>query len=344
MNILAIETSCDETSAAVLENENVLSNIISSQISHGKFGGVVPELASREHLNNIAKIASESLETSGKHIKDIDVIAATSEPGLIGSLLIGMNFAKSLAFTLNKPFIPVNHIQAHLYSNFLNGQKHEFPFIGLIVSGGHTLLILVENFFKHKIIGYTVDDAAGEAFDKTAKLLGLGYPGGQMIDKFAKDGNKDFHKFPPAIVRDSEFNFSYSGIKTSVLYYLRNIDFENKKNDKLVSDISASFQEAATKSLFKNTLKAAKKYGIKIISVSGGVSANSSLKEKFSELKNSGYSIYFPKPEYSSDNAAMIGITAFFKYKYSQITNDTNYFENDSLTHLAKPRLDYEAF
>lgn len=341
MNILAVETSCDETSASVLENTNVLSNIISSQISHGKFGGVVPEHASREHLNNITGIVSNALKTSGKLIKDIDVIAATSEPGLIGSLLIGLNFAKSLAFTLGIPFIPVNHIHAHLYSNFLNGQKNDFPFIGLIVSGGHTLLILAEDFFRHEIIGYTVDDAAGEAFDKTAKLLGLGYPGGVMIDKFAKEGNKDFHKFPHTIVRDSEFNFSFSGIKTSVLYFLRKINFEENRSDKLISDIAASFQEAATESLFKNTLKAAKKYGIKTISVSGGVSANSLLKEKFNTLKNSGYSVYFPKPEYSSDNAAMIGITAY--YRYLSVT-DKNYFAKESLAYAAKPRLNYELF
>lgn len=341
MNILAIESSCDETSAAVLKNDKVLSNIISSQITHGKFGGVVPELASREHLKNITKIVSESLKTSDKLIKDIDVIAATSEPGLIGSLLIGLNYAKSLSFSLDIPFIPVNHIQAHLYSNFLNGQIKEFPFLGLIVSGGHTLLIIVENIFKHKIIGYTVDDAAGEAFDKTAKLLGLGYPGGQMIDKHSQNGDKNYHKFPLAIVRGSEYNFSFSGIKTSVLYYLRDIDFENIKNDQLISDIAASFQEAATESLLRNTLKAAEKYNIKIISVSGGVSANSRLKEKFKDLTNSGYSIYFPKPEYASDNAAMIGITAFLKYNSC---NDKGLLDKESFSHFAKPKLDYENF
>ncbi|HRI86262.1 MAG TPA: tRNA (adenosine(37)-N6)-threonylcarbamoyltransferase complex transferase subunit TsaD [Ignavibacteria bacterium] len=341
MIILAVETSCDETSASVLENDKVLSNIISSQISHNLFGGVVPDLASREHLSNISSIVNKSLIESSKQLKDIYVIAATCEPGLIGSLLIGMNYSKALAFSLSVPFIPVNHIQAHLYSNFLNGQQADFPFIGLIVSGGHTLLILVENFFRHRIIGYTLDDAAGEAFDKTAKLLGLGYPGGHHIDRLSKTGNSKFHKFPLTIVKDNKYNFSFSGIKTSVLYYLRKINFENKKSDALVSDIAASFQEAVTESLFYNTLKAAEEYGVKIISVSGGVSANSRLKEKFEKLKASGYKIYFPKPEYASDNAAMIGLTGYLKYIHSK---DKNEFSSDSFNHLAKPRLDYENF
>ncbi|MBS1517948.1 MAG: tRNA (adenosine(37)-N6)-threonylcarbamoyltransferase complex transferase subunit TsaD [Bacteroidetes bacterium] len=341
MNILAIESSCDETSAAVLENEKVLSNIISSQISHGEFGGVVPELASREHLKNIALITQSSLDESGKRLKDMDIIAATSEPGLIGSLLIGMNFAKTLAFSLNIPFVPVNHIQSHLYSNFLNGQEREFPFLGLIISGGHTLLIVVEDLFQHKIIGYTVDDAAGEAFDKTAKLLGLGYPGGQMIDEHSKSGDRTYHKFPMAVVRGSDFNFSFSGIKTSVLYYLKKIDFENKKTPQLVSDIAASFQEAVAESLFKTVLKASKKFNIKTISVSGGVSANSRIREKFAELETRGFKIYFPEQQYAADNAAMIGITAYLKY---QNNNDKEYFRNVSLKHLAGARLDYENF
>ncbi|MBK8983204.1 MAG: tRNA (adenosine(37)-N6)-threonylcarbamoyltransferase complex transferase subunit TsaD [Ignavibacteria bacterium] len=341
MNILAVETSCDETSASVLENDKVLSNIVSSQISHNKFGGVVPELASREHLNNISTIVTKSLDTSSKQFKDIDIIAATCEPGLIGSLLIGMNFAKSLAFSLNVPFISVNHIQAHLYSNFLNGQKPEFPFIGLIVSGGHTLLILVENFFRHKIIGYTLDDAAGEAFDKTAKLLGLGYPGGHHIDRLAKTGDRNFHKFPQTIIKDSKYNFSFSGIKTSVLYYLRKINFDNVKTDSLISDIAASFQEAVTDSLLYNTLEAAEAYGVKIISVSGGVSANSLLKEKFEKLTASGYKVYFPKPEYASDNAAMIGLTGYLKYIHSK---DKSEFNLESFNYLAKPKLDYDNF
>lgn len=341
MIILAIETSCDETSASVLENEKVLSNIISSQLYHSKFGGVVPEVASREHLKKITEITDEALNKSGKKLKDLDLICATSEPGLIGALLIGLNFGKSLSAVLNIPFVPVNHIQAHLYSNFLCGQKAEFPFLGLIISGGHTLLILVEDFFKHKIIGRTVDDAAGEAYDKTAKLLGLEYPGGKQIDENSKKGNKDFHKFPISHLKDNEFDFSFSGIKTSVLYFLRDIDYSNKKNDKLLFDICASFQETMVKTLFDKTLKAAKKYKVKNIAISGGVSANSGLRERFCGLIEKGYKIYFPDTEYSTDNAAMIGLTGYYKYKFSE---NKKYYWLESLSQNASPRLDYSEF
>lgn len=341
MITLAIETSCDETSAAVLENNKVLSNIISTQHYHSKYGGVIPEVASREHLKKITEITNESLHAAGINLNDIDLFAATSEPGLIGALLIGLNFGKSVAMMLEKPFIPVNHIEAHLYSNFLEDQKAEFPFIGLIISGGHTLLILVEDFFKHTIVGSTIDDAAGEAFDKVAKLLGLGYPGGQEIDRLSKKGDRSFHKFPVANIKDSEFDFSFSGIKTSVLYFLKKIDFEKNKNDKLLKDISASFQYAVVNDLFQKTIEAAKKYEVKIISVSGGVSANSGLREQFNSLKETGYKIFFPKPEYSTDNAAMIGLTGYFKYKFSK---DKNYFLSGSLKQKAAPRLNYENF
>lgn len=341
MIILAIETSCDETSASVLENEKVLSNIISSQLYHSKFGGVVPEVASREHLKKITEITDEALNKSGKKLKDLDLICATSEPGLIGALLIGLNFGKSLSAVLNIPFVPVNHIQAHLYSNFLCGQKAEFPFLGLIISGGHTLLILVEDFFKHKIIGRTVDDAAGEAYDKTAKLLGLEYPGGKQIDENSKKGNKDFHKFPISHLKDNEFDFSFSGIKTSVLYFLRDIDYSNKKNDKLLFDICASFQETMVKTLFDKTLKAAKKYKVKNIAISGGVSANSGLRERFCGLIEKGYKIYFPDTEYSTDNAAMIGLTGYYKYKFSE---NKEYYRLESLSQNASPRLNYSEF
>ena len=341
MIILAIETSCDETSASVLENEKVLSNIISSQLYHSKFGGVVPEVASREHLKKITEITDEALNKSGKKLKDLDLICATSEPGLIGALLIGLNFGKSLSAVLNIPFVPVNHIQAHLYSNFLCGQKAEFPFLGLIISGGHTLLILVEDFFKHNIIGRTVDDAAGEASDKTAKLLGLEYPGGKQIDENSKKGNKDFHKFPISHLKDNEFDFSFSGIKTSVLYFLRDIDYSNKKNDKLLFDICASFQETMVKTLFDKTLKAAKKYKVKNIAISGGVSANSGLRERFCGLIEKGYKIYFPDTEYSTDNAAMIGLTGYYKYKFSE---NKEYYRLESLSQNASPRLNYSEF
>lgn len=341
MITLAIETSCDETSASVLDNDKVLSNVISSQLFHTKFGGVVPEVASREHLKKITEITNEALSRSGKMPEDLELICATSEPGLIGALLIGLNFGKTLAAVLDIPFVPVNHIQAHLYSNFLCGQKAEFPFLGLIISGGHTLLILVENFFKHKIIGSTVDDAAGEAYDKTAKLLGLEYPGGKQIDDNSKLGNKDFHKFPISHLKNNEFDFSFSGIKTSVMYFLRDIDYNNNKSDKLLYDICASFQETMVKTLFDKTLKATKKYKVKNIAISGGVSANSGLRERFSELISKGYNIYFPDTEYSTDNAAMIGLAGYLKYKFS---DDKEYFKLDSLAQKANPKLNYSEF
>jgi N6-L-threonylcarbamoyladenine synthase len=341
MLTLAFETSCDETSVAVLENDKVLSNIIASQLFHSKFGGVVPEIASREHLKKIVEITEKALQKSKKSLNEIELIAATSEPGLIGALLIGLNFAKSLAASLNLPFITVNHIQAHVYSTFLNQEKPEFPFISLIVSGGHTLLILVEDYFKHKILGTTVDDAAGEAFDKVAKLLNLGYPGGPLIDKLATSGNSEFHKFPLANVKNNPFNFSFSGIKTSVLYFLRDIDFEKNRTDKLVQDLCASFQYAVVESLFRKTLKAAQKYDIKNISVSGGVSANSYLQKKFLTLNEKGYNVSIPDFEYSSDNAAMIGLVGSLKYKLSK---NKKYFKLESFNEKAKPRLDFENF
>ena len=341
MITLAIETSCDETSAAVLENERVLSNIISSQLFHTKYGGVVPEVASREHLKKIVEITDMALKEADVTLNDVGLYCATSEPGLIGALLVGLNFTKSISVALDKPFVAVNHIQAHLYSNFLTDQKNEFPFLGLIVSGGHTLLILVEDFFRHRILGRTIDDAAGEAFDKTAKLLGIDYPGGKTIDDKSGKGNKDFHKFPVAKLRDNEFDFSFSGIKTSVLYFLKKIDFDKIKNEKLINDICASFQETMIESLFSKTLKASVRYDVKNISVSGGVSANSGLRERFNSLKSNGYKIFFPPFEYSTDNAAMIGLAGYYKYLY---TKNKETFYTDSLIQNAKPRLDYEKF
>lgn len=341
MITLAIETSCDETSAAVLDNDRILSNIISSQLYHSKYGGVVPEVASREHLKKIVDITEEALINANKSLKDIDLFSATSEPGLIGALLVGLNFTKSLAVSSDKPFIPVNHVQSHLYSGFLSGQKKEFPFLGLIISGGHTLLVLVEDFFIHKILGGTIDDAAGEAYDKVAKMLGIGYPGGKIIDENSVKGNKDFHKFPVAKLKGNEFDFSFSGIKTSVLYFLKKIGFEENRNDKLVYDICASFQEAMIKTLYEKTMDAAIKYKVKSISVSGGVSANSGLRARFNIQKEKGYEIWFPEFEYSTDNAAMIGLTGYYKYMFSK---NKNYFLTESLNQIAKPRLDYENF
>ena len=341
LNILAFESSCDETSAAVLQNDKVLSNVILSQEYHKSFGGVVPEIASREHLRKITEMTEASLKKARLEIGDIDLIAATSEPGLIGAILIGLNYAKSLSAATGKPFIPVNHIHAHLYSPFINETKPEFPFISLIVSGGHTLLVLVEDFFKHKILGTTIDDAVGEAFDKVAKMMGLGYPGGPLIDKYAKDGNPEFHKFPVAIIKNAKYDFSFSGIKTSVLYYLRDSNFSTLKNEKLISDISASFQHAAVKTLYNKVKKAAKEFGVKDIAISGGVSANTYLKKMFKSIEGNGYRIHIPDFIFTTDNAAMIGITAYYKYKMSK---DKDYFLKESLSVKARPRLDYNNF
>jgi N6-L-threonylcarbamoyladenine synthase len=337
MITLAFETSCDETSVAVLDNDKVLTNIILSQLFHSEFGGVVPEIASREHLNKIVELTQRALSESQISHEKIDIVAATSEPGLIGALLIGLNFAKSIAVSLKVPFVPVNHIQAHIYSSFISDNKPEFPFISLIVSGGHTLLIKVEDFFKHKILGTTIDDAAGEAFDKVAKMLGIGYPGGPIIDKLSKNGDINFHKFPTAQIRNHPFDFSFSGIKTSVLYFLKEIDYVNNKSDKLTANICASFQHAVIESLYRKTLKASKEYNIKNISISGGVSANSYLKEKFSGLRKNGYNIFIPSMQYTTDNAGMVGLIAYYKYKLSE---NKKIFSHQSFKINANPRID----
>ncbi|MFA5011045.1 MAG: tRNA (adenosine(37)-N6)-threonylcarbamoyltransferase complex transferase subunit TsaD [Ignavibacteria bacterium] len=341
LNILAFESSCDETSVAVLQNDKVLSNIILSQEYHKTFGGVVPEIASREHLRKITEMTEKALAKSGLNLKDINLIAAASEPGLIGAILIGLNFAKSLAASLSVPFIPVNHIHAHLYSPFLSNNKPHFPFLALIVSGGHTLLVLVEDFFKHKILGTTIDDAVGEAFDKVAKMMGLGYPGGPLIDKYAKYGDINFHKFPIAQLKNTKYNFSFSGLKTSVLYFLKEIEYDSNRSDELISNIAASFQHIAVETLYLKVKKAIKEFHVDFLTVSGGVSANSYLKKMFYELQKCNVKVYIPDIVYSTDNAAMIGITAYFKYI---ISNNQDYFIKESLSVKARPRLDYIKF
>lgn len=341
---LAIETSCDETSAAVLEDMFPLSNIISSQESHNKFGGVVPENASREHVKNILRITNTALEKAKVNLGQIDLIAATYTPGLIGAILVGLNFAKSLAASLDKPFIPVNHIHAHIYSVYLEKEKPEFPFLSLIVSGGHTLLILVTDFFKHKIVGSTIDDAAGESFDKTAKMLGLGYPGGPLIDKLAEYGNPEYQKFPlPEFKNKDEFSFSFSGLKTSVLYFLKKIEFEklsDEKRKEIIPDIAASFRTAAVKQLLRTTIKASEKYNVRNICIAGGVSANKLLKDEFQKLRDSGYKIFIPSIEYSTDNAAMIGVTGFLKFNFDKDCKELI----NSLEVNASPKINRENF
>lgn len=344
-NIFSIETSCDETSAAVLCDNKVISNIVSSQLFHSKYGGIVPELASRAHISIIDEISKNALAESETDISKIDLVCATQGPGLIGSLLVGYNFAKAFALARDKKFMGINHIESHLYSCFIGRDEIDFPFIALIVSGGHTILFLVKTYFDYIILGETQDDAAGEAFDKGAKMLGLGYPGGPLIDKLAGEGDEKFHNFPVSNVRENIYDFSFSGIKTSLLYYLRknfpdyNTD-SGRKNFPL-NHISASYQKAVVDTLVGKTILAANNYGVKIIAVSGGVSANSRLRREFLTYAKKGIKIYFPEKKYSTDNAAMIGYTAYLKNKYGRFTN--NDYEQNIYDNVFA-RFDYENF
>ncbi len=305
MLILGVETSCDETSAAVIDNTQVLSNIISSQSVHLQFGGVVPELASRAHLRKIVPIVNEALEKADKSLGDIDAFAVTHGPGLIGALLVGVNYIKGIATALNKPFIGVNHIEGHIYSNFLGDMAVEMPMLCLLVSGGHTQIMAIQAHLHYRLIGKTRDDAVGEAFDKVAKLLGLPYPGGPHIDKLAKEGNPDFVKFPIGLAKEDTFDFSYSGLKTAVLNFVNKLD--EKERQAHLADICASFQKAAVKALVDRTIRAARTYQIRHIAVGGGVAANSGLRELMKqEGEKYHLTIYFPEMQYCMDNAAMI--------------------------------------
>jgi N6-L-threonylcarbamoyladenine synthase len=313
--VLGLETSCDETSVAVIGNGVLKSNVVSSQIVHSQFGGVVPELASRAHQKLIVPIVNESLNNASVSKEDLSAVAVAAGPGLMGSLLVGVNFAKAFAYGLGIPFIAVNHMEAHIYSNFIDDPKPTFPFLNLTVSGGHTQLVLMKGEFDYRIVGETRDDAAGEAFDKVAKMLGLGYPGGPKIDQMAKKGNSRAIKFPRPFASD-DFEFSFSGIKTSVLYYLRDHNLRNTViPDPLLADICASFQAAVVDVLVQKTINAAKSFGVKEIAVAGGVSANSSLREKMkSEAEKTGLTLFIPKFEYCTDNGAMIAEVGYRKY------------------------------
>lgn len=314
INILAIESSCDETSASVISDGKVLNNIIATQSVHEKYGGVVPELASRAHQQHLIPVVSEAMKTSGLSKKDLSAVAFTKGPGLMGSLMVGVSFAKSFAYALGIPLIEVNHMQAHILAHFIEDPKPRFPFICLTVSGGHTQLVLVKDYLDMEIIGETTDDAVGEAFDKTAKLLGLPYPGGPLIDKYAKEGNPKAFEFPVSDIPD--LDFSFSGIKTAVLYFLRD---QIKKHPDFIqdnlADICASVQFTLIKMLLQKLKKAAKSHKIKEIAIAGGVSANSGLREALQkESKKSGWNLYVPKFEYCTDNAAMIAMAAHFKF------------------------------
>lgn len=324
MSLLSIESSCDECSAAVLDDGALKSVVISSQLIHSQYGGVVPELASRAHMELIVPVVEESLKKASVGKDLIDSVAVTYGPGLAGSLIVGISFAKAFASSRGIPVVGVNHMEGHLYSAFLEEDKPEFPFIALIVSGGHSMLVHVNEPYSHELLGQTRDDAAGEAFDKVAKLLGLGYPGGPIIDKMAREGDPKAFKFPRAFMDGESFEFSFSGIKTSVLYLLRELKYDPQSRDEqLVRDICASFQEAVIDVLVSKTINAAQKYGVKSIAVAGGVAANRGLRAALeSKAATIGARAFFPRPLYCTDNAAMIGIAAHFKYKKFGMVSD----------------------
>ncbi|MEK7263713.1 MAG: tRNA (adenosine(37)-N6)-threonylcarbamoyltransferase complex transferase subunit TsaD [Bacteroidota bacterium] len=329
MTILGIESSCDETSAAIVVDDFVRSNVISSQLIHQKYGGVVPELASRAHLQMIIPVIEEAFSRAHISKNDVEGVAVSFSPGLMGSLLVGVNFAKALSLGLKIPLIGVNHIDGHIYSTFFTSPVPEFPFLSLIVSGGHTRLILIRASFEHEIIGETLDDAAGEAFDKVAKMLNIGYPGGPIIDKLAKKGNPNAIHFPRSMKNSETFDFSFSGLKTAVLYYLRDnsllpSDESSKIDDEILADICASFQEAVVDILTSKTITAAKKFGVGGISIAGGVSANSGLREKMKQLcEENKFSLHIPKFEYCTDNAAMIALVGAMKFKLNIVSDYT---------------------
>ncbi len=329
--ILAIESSCDETSAAVCRDGVILSNIIATQSVHEKYGGVVPELASRAHMQHIVPVVDEALKQAGVDMKDLNAVAFTQAPGLIGSLLVGTQFTKSLSLALDIPLIAVHHMQAHVIANLIAENKPAFPFLCLTVSGGHTQIVLCESPTHMSILGETIDDAAGEAFDKTAKMLGLPYPGGPLIDKYAQLGNADRFKFPEPHIPD--LNFSFSGVKTSILYFLKNAGtsllfkeqfLATEKDQKKfiaenINDICASVQQRIVSILLNKLKKASIQTGIKHICLAGGVSANSGLRKAFVEMgEKYQWKTFIPAFEYCTDNAAMIAMTGYYKY-----------FEND---------------
>ncbi len=316
--ILAIESSCDETAAAVCRNGNILSNIIFTQKIHEQYGGVVPELASRAHLQAIVPVVDAALKKAGVAGEDIDAFAFTQSPGLLGALMVGAGFTKSLALAFNKPLISVHHMQAHVLANLITPSSQiavpAFPFLCLTVSGGHTQIILCTDYLQMKVIGQTLDDAAGEAFDKSAKILGLPYPGGPLIDKYANGGDAKKYSFPEPKING--LNFSFSGLKTAILYFVRD---EKLKNEKFVeenlNDICASIQSRIVSILLNKLKKAADEYGIKELCIAGGVSANSGLRKAFDVMgKSEGWKTHIPAFEYCTDNAAMIAITAYYKF------------------------------
>lgn len=313
--ILAIETSCDETSVSVIQNgRQILSNIISSQINiHKEFGGVVPEIASRHHLDNMNRVVEEALEVANITFEDIDIIGVTKGPGLVGALLIGLATAKALAFSLKVPLIGVHHIKGHICANYLEHQELKPPFLSLVVSGGHTHIVNVLDYHTYEVLGRTRDDAVGEAYDKVARVLGLGYPGGPKIDKIAKTGNPHAIDFPRVYLEQGSLDFSFSGIKTAVLNYIN--AQKQKGNDIHVADVAASFQMAVIEVIVKKVLHAIKQTGRKSLAMAGGVAANSLLREELRKAcESEGITLYCPSITLCTDNAAMIGCAAYYEY------------------------------
>ena len=321
--ILGIESSCDDTSAAVLRDEYLLANVMASQDVHRQYGGVIPELASRAHQQNIVPVVSEALRRAGVTMDEIDAIAFTRGPGLLGSLLVGTSFAKGLAVAAHKPIIEVNHLQGHILSHFVKVEGRdnrcpEFPFLCLLVSGGHTQIVRVDAPLRFEILGHTIDDAVGEAFDKCAKLMGLGYPGGPVIDRLAKEGDEKRFRFAKPNIPD--LNYSFSGIKTSLLYFLRDRIAEDPDFlEKNKADLCASFQKDLIDILLKKLILATKETGIRQVAIAGGVSANSGLRNRIEEEgRKRGWTTFLPELRFTTDNAAMIAITGYYKFQAGQ--------------------------
>ena len=315
LTILAIETSCDETAAAVVRNgREVLSNVIYSQIDlHTVYGGVVPEIASRSHIEKINPVIEEALSQAQVSLKDVDAVAVTYGPGLVGALLVGVSAAKAIAYAAKKPLVPVHHIEGHICANYIENKELEPPFLCMVVSGGHTHLVHVADYGKYEILGRTHDDAAGEAFDKVARAIGLGYPGGPKIDKAAKEGDAYAIHFPKAHIKDAPLDFSFSGVKSAVLNYLN--ECHMKGIPVCEADVAASFQRCIVEVIVEHTMEAAKETGLHKIALAGGVASNSELRRQMEEAcKKHGFSFYRPSPIYCTDNAVMIGAAGYYDY------------------------------
>lgn len=314
--ILAIESSCDETAAAVVKNgREVRSNVIYSQIAlHTEYGGVVPEIASRKHIEKINQVIEQALSDAGMALSDMSAIAVTYGPGLVGALLVGVSAAKAVSFASGIPLVGVHHIEGHISANYIENKDLEPPFICLVVSGGHSHLVVVKDYGEYEVIGRTRDDAAGEAFDKVARAIGLGYPGGPKIDRISKEGNPDAIAFPRAKVGNTEYDFSFSGLKSAVLNYLNSCRM--KGEEIVTADVAASFQKAVVDVLVEHSMEAVRKYGLKKFAIAGGVASNSSLRKAFGEAcEKELVAFYHPSPIYCTDNAAMIGTAAFYEYQ-----------------------------